>query len=40
TLEDQTVTLRERDSMAQRRIKIDDLEDILRAELSMKRWLD
>ncbi|MFM8658974.1 MAG: glycine--tRNA ligase [Candidatus Nitrosotenuis sp.] len=34
TLEDQTVTLRKRDSMTQERIKISDLDSILTAEIS------
>ncbi|NDB89143.1 MAG: glycine--tRNA ligase, partial [Thaumarchaeota archaeon] len=34
TLEDQTVTLRKRDSMTQERIKLADLESVLTAEIS------
>ena len=39
TLENQTVTLRERDSMQQKRVKISDLSSILSEELSIKKWL-
>jgi len=40
TLDDQTVTLRERDSMEQKRVKISDLQSILSEELSIKKWLN
>ncbi len=40
TLENQTVTLRERDTMKQKRIKISDLQSILSEELSIKKWLN
>ncbi len=40
TLKNQTVTLRERDSMEQKRVKISDLHSILAEELSIKKWLN
>ena len=39
TLEDQTVTIRHRDSMAQDRVKIADLRHIINEEVSMRNWL-
>ena len=39
TIEDQTVTLRHRDSMIQDRVAIKDLRDIVENEVSMKNWL-
>ncbi len=39
TLEDQTVTLRHRDTMVQDRVKISDLRGIINAEVSMRNWL-
>ena len=39
TLEDQTVTIRHRDSMQQDRVKISDLRDIINNEVSMRNWL-
>jgi len=39
TLEDQTVTIRHRDSMKQDRVKISELKDIISREVSMKHWL-
>ena len=39
TLEDQTVTLRHRDTMVQDRVKIADLRGIINAEVSMRNWL-
>ena len=39
TLEDQTVTIRHRDSMKQDRVKISELKDIINREVSMKHWL-
>ena len=39
TLENQTVTLRERDTMTQKRVKISELSSILSEELSIKKWL-
>jgi len=39
TVEDQTVTIRHRDSMKQDRVKIADLKAIIENEVSMKNWL-
>ncbi|WP_282787413.1 glycine--tRNA ligase [Flavobacterium croceum] len=39
TIEDQTVTLRHRDSMKQDRVKIDALRDIINENVSVKNWL-
>lgn len=39
TLEDNTVTLRERDSMKQQRVKIDELKHSIKQEVDMKSWL-
>ena len=39
TLEDQTVTIRHRDSMKQDRVKISDLKGIINDEVSMRNWL-
>jgi glycyl-tRNA synthetase len=39
TLEDQTVTLRHRDSMKQDRVAISDLKKIISEEVSMRNWL-
>ena len=39
TLEDQTVTIRYRDSMKQDRVKISDLKSIVEAEVAMKNWM-
>jgi glycyl-tRNA synthetase len=39
TLEDQTVTIRHRDTMEQTRVKIDDLREIIKKEVDMKHWL-
>lgn len=39
TLEDDTVTIRHRDSMAQDRVKITELHGIIDREVSMKTWL-
>ncbi|OUD35788.1 glycine--tRNA ligase [Flavobacterium sp. FPG59] len=39
TLEDQTVTIRHRDSMKQDRVAIADLKAIIENEVSMKNWL-
>jgi glycyl-tRNA synthetase len=39
TIEDQTVTIRHRDSMKQDRVKITDLKAIIENEVSMKNWL-
>ena len=39
TIEDQTVTLRHRDSMQQERIAIDELGQVLQKEVSLSSWL-
>ena len=39
TLEDQTVTIRHRDTMQQQRVKIEELNAIIEKEVSMKTWL-
>jgi glycyl-tRNA synthetase len=39
TIEDQTVTIRHRDSMKQDRVKISELKAIIDNEVSMKNWL-
>ena len=39
TLEDETVTIRHRDSMQQDRVKISALRDIINSEVSMRNWL-
>lgn len=39
TLEDETVTIRHRDSMQQDRVKISELRDIISSEVSMRNWL-
>ena len=39
TLEDNTVTIRHRDSMEQKRVKISELKDIIEKETSVKNWL-
>ncbi|MGH2665456.1 glycine--tRNA ligase [Flavobacterium sp.] len=39
TLEDQTVTIRHRDSMKQDRVKITELRGIINNEVSMRNWL-
>jgi len=39
TIEDQTVTIRHRDTMKQDRVKISDLKTIIENEVSMKNWL-
>lgn len=38
-LEDQTVTIRHRDTMQQQRVKIEELNAIIEKEVSMKTWL-
>jgi glycyl-tRNA synthetase len=40
TKEDNSVTIRNRDSMEQKRVKITDLKQILSAELSYKKWFN
>ena len=39
TLEDNSVTIRYRDTMKQKRVKISDLKEIINEEVSMKNWL-
>jgi glycyl-tRNA synthetase len=39
TLEDNTVTIRHRDTMAQDRVKIEAIRDIIKKEVDMKTWL-
>ncbi|NRD21928.1 glycine--tRNA ligase [Winogradskyella litoriviva] len=39
TLEDNTVTIRHRDTMEQKRVKIEDLKAIIKAEVDVKHWL-
>ena len=39
SLEDKTVTLRDRDSMEQERVAIADLATLLDAKLNVKHWL-
>ena len=39
TLEDNTVTIRHRDSMEQERVKIEDLRDIIKKEVDVRNWL-
>ena len=39
TLEDNTVTIRHRDTMEQQRVKIDELRDIIKKEVDVKSWL-
>lgn len=40
TLSDNTVTIRHRDSMKQKRVNINDLKDIIDKEVNMKYWLE
>ena len=39
TLENDTVTIRHRDTMEQKRVKIKDLKDLIKAEVDVKHWL-
>lgn len=39
TIEDQTVTIRYRDTMEQTRVKIEDLREIIKKEVDVKHWL-
>ncbi|WP_439150986.1 glycine--tRNA ligase [Winogradskyella sp.] len=39
TIEDHTVTIRHRDTMDQKRVKIEDLKDLIKAEVDVKHWL-
>ncbi len=40
TAEDQTVTLRHRDTMKQQRVAISELSEVLKKEVSMRTWLE
>ncbi len=39
TLEDNSVTIRRRDTMEQQRVKIEDLRDIIKKEVDVRNWL-
>jgi glycyl-tRNA synthetase len=39
TLEDDSVTIRHRDTMEQKRVKISEVKGIIAQEVSMKTWL-
>lgn len=39
SIEDNTVTIRHRDTMEQKRVKIDQLRDIIKKEVDVKEWL-
>jgi glycyl-tRNA synthetase len=39
TLEDQTVTIRHRDTMEQKRVKIEELRDLIKQETDVRNWL-
>ncbi|MBE9488892.1 MAG: glycine--tRNA ligase, partial [Bacteroidetes bacterium] len=39
TLEDNTVTIRHRDTMKQQRVKIETLREIIKKEVAIKTWL-
>ncbi len=39
TIEDNTVTIRHRDTMKQSRVKIEDLRDLIKQEVDVKNWL-
>ena len=39
TLENNTVTIRHRDTMEQKRVKIENLKDLIKAEVDVKHWL-
>jgi glycyl-tRNA synthetase len=39
SLEDKCVTIRQRDTMSQQRVKIEDLKSIIENQVSMKSWL-
>ncbi len=39
TLKDNTVTIRYRDSMEQKRVKIEELQSVIKKEISYKKWL-
>ena len=39
TIEDKSVTIRHRDTMEQKRVKISELKEIIQAEVAVKKWL-
>ena len=39
SIENNTVTIRHRDTMEQKRVKVDELRDIIKAEVDVKHWL-
>ena len=39
TLEDKSVTIRHRDTMEQKRVKITELKELIHAEVAVKNWL-
>jgi glycyl-tRNA synthetase len=39
SLEDNTVTIRHRDTMEQKRVKVEELRDIIKKEVDVKEWL-
>ena len=39
SLEDNMVTIRHRDTMEQKRVKISELKEIIQAEVAVKKWL-
>jgi glycyl-tRNA synthetase len=39
TLEDNSVTIRYRDTMEQKRVKITELKDLIQSEVAVKNWL-
>ena len=39
SLEDDSVTIRHRDTMEQKRVKISDLKEIIKVEVAVKTWL-
>ncbi len=40
TLEDNTVTIRHRDTMEQQRVKLDEVKEIIKKEVDMRYWLE
>jgi glycyl-tRNA synthetase len=40
TVDDNTVTIRERDSMVQNRVNIDELSELIQEKVSLKNWLN
>jgi len=39
SLENNTVTIRHRDTMEQKRVKVEELRDIIKKEVDVKEWL-